>query len=82
VRGFATRLQFRNDLSLLPWERGKLLFAENYMEACGFIAALRSGVAPETLRRPLHRVATSIVQPAPKSVPKPPPREGALSIAG
>ena len=41
--------------------------SRDYMEACGFIAALRSGVAPETLRRPLHRVAASIVRPAPES---------------
>jgi hypothetical protein len=72
------------DLSLLPWPPGKLLFAENYLEACGFIAALRSGVAPESLRRPLHRVKTSIVEPMPESVPMPKSltREGALSAGG
>jgi Protein of unknown function (DUF3326) len=72
----------RTDLSLLPWARGRLLFAENYMEACGFIAALRAGVAPETVRRPLHRVAAPIVRPAPQSVPTPVPREDRISAAG
>lgn len=45
----------RNDLELLPWERGQLIRVENYWEAAGVIASLRAGVAPEAVRRPLHR---------------------------
>lgn len=45
----------RNDLSALPWKEGQLLFAENYWEAAGIISALRCGVAPEAVRRPLRR---------------------------
>jgi Protein of unknown function (DUF3326) len=72
----------RNDLSLLPWTRGKLVFAENYMEACGFVAALRSGVAFETLQRPLRPVAMPIVTAAAEEAPKWPARTGRLSAAG
>ena len=72
----------RTNLSLLPWSRGKLLFAENYLEACGIIAALRSGVAPETLRRPLHRLSMPIVKTASEVEPKSMPRKDRLSAAG
>ena len=49
----------RNDLSALPWEDGQLLFAENYWEAAGLVAALRVGIAPEAVRRPLRRTLQS-----------------------
>ncbi|BAM93203.1 conserved hypothetical protein [Bradyrhizobium oligotrophicum S58] len=54
----------RTDLSMLPWAPGKLLYAENYLEACGLLSALRSGVAVESLRRPLHRLETPIIRPS------------------
>ena len=45
----------RNDLAILPWQDGQLFVVENYWEATGVIAALRAGVAPEAVRRPLRR---------------------------
>ena len=41
-----------NDLTHLPWQKGQLIQVENYWEAAGVIAALRSGIAPESVRRP------------------------------
>jgi hypothetical protein len=43
----------RNRLSELPFAPGQLLFAENYFEAAGLMAALKSGIAPATVRRPI-----------------------------
>jgi hypothetical protein len=48
--------QLRNDLSALPWAPGQLHFAENYFEAAGMISAMRSGIAMNSLRRPLPRL--------------------------
>lgn len=42
----------RNDLTTLPWATGQLHIVENYWEAAGVIAALRAGIAPESVRRP------------------------------
>ena len=43
----------RNDLTELPWTPGQLHIVENYWEAVGVMSALRSGVSPKSLRRPL-----------------------------
>jgi hypothetical protein len=43
----------QNDLRLLPWASGQLHLVENYWEAAGIMAALKSGIAPAALRRPL-----------------------------
>ena len=43
----------RNDLTELPWPPGQLHIVENYWEAVGVMSALRSGVSPKSLRRPL-----------------------------
>jgi hypothetical protein len=43
----------KNDLNNMPFQAGKFYQADNYLEAVGFIAALRSGVAPSSVRRPL-----------------------------
>ena len=43
----------RNDLTLLPFSKGKLFIVENYLEAAGVIAAIKSGVTIESVRRPL-----------------------------
>ena len=43
----------RNDLSVLPWKRQQYLQAENYWEAAGLIAALRIGLDPASIRRPI-----------------------------
>lgn len=46
----------RNDLTTLPWAAEQLHVVENYWEAAGVIAAIKAGVAPESVRRPMRRV--------------------------
>ncbi|MFC1902260.1 DUF3326 domain-containing protein, partial [Chloroflexota bacterium] len=43
----------QNNLEELPFEHGKLLIVDNYLEAVGVMNAIKAGVAPETVRRPL-----------------------------
>ena len=42
-----------NDLTALPWREGQLIVVNNYLEAAGAMAALRSGVAIKSLQRPI-----------------------------
>ncbi|CCD35832.1 Alr0786 protein [Candidatus Paraburkholderia kirkii UZHbot1] len=54
----------RNDLRSLPWAPGQLCVVDNYWEAAGVIAAMRVGLNPNSVRRPLKpvdvlRVSTS-----------------------
>ena len=53
----------RNDLRTLPWAPGQLHVVENYWEAVGVMTALKAGIAPASLRRPLAatRVETKTV---------------------
>ena len=43
----------RNDLTALPWDEGQLIVVDNYWEAAGVVAAMRAGIAPASVRRPL-----------------------------
>lgn len=43
-----------NDLSELPWSQGQLHIVENYWEAAGVMAAMRTGIDPKAVRRPLQ----------------------------
>lgn len=43
----------QNKLEDLPFASGKLFIVDNYLEAVGVMNALKSGVAVETVRRPL-----------------------------
>lgn len=45
-----------NDLTQLPWRPGQLTIVENYWEAAGVLAALRSGIAPGAVRRPFAKL--------------------------
>ena len=47
----------RNDLTQLPWQQGQLHIVENYWEAAGVMAALKAGIAPDSVRRPINPVA-------------------------
>ncbi len=47
----------RNTLAELPWRRDQLYTVNNYWEAAGVIASLRTGISPESTRRPLRRTA-------------------------
>ena len=49
----------RNDLSALPWADGQYFEVENYLEAEGLMCAMRAGIDPATVRRPL---ASTIVE--------------------
>ena len=42
-----------NDLVELPWSADQLFIVENYLEAAGVIGALKAGIAPESVRRPI-----------------------------
>ena len=45
----------RNDLRSLPWAPGQLYVVENYWEAAGVMSALRAGIDPDAVRRPIPR---------------------------
>ena len=42
-----------NDLSLLPWADGQLHVVDNYWEAVGVMTAIKAGITPNSLRRPI-----------------------------
>lgn len=44
----------RNNLHELPFQKGKLFVVENYLEAVGIMHALKAGVSPSAVRRPIH----------------------------
>ena len=46
--------RMRNDLDLLPWQPMQLFRVENYLAAAGVVAALRAGIAPSSVTRPLE----------------------------
>ena len=45
----------KNDLSRLNWRQGQLIKVNNYWEAAGVVCALRAGISPEAVRRPMIR---------------------------
>ena len=54
-----SRNLMRNDLSTLPWEAGQFFSAANYWEATGIAAALKAGIDPDSVRRPLKTMRTN-----------------------
>jgi hypothetical protein len=48
----------QNDLQALPWGPNQLYVVENYWEAVGVMTALKAGIAPYSMRRPL--IATKV----------------------
>ncbi len=50
----------QNDLTALPWAPSQLCTVENYWEAVGVMSALRAGIAPESVRRPLAYTTTEV----------------------
>ena len=50
----------QNELEVLPWAPGQLHIVENYWEAVGVMTALKAGILPRSMRRPLAvtRIAT------------------------
>ncbi len=51
VRENKNRMQ--NRLEDLPFVKGKLFIVDNYLEAVGIMNAMKAGVSPESVRRPL-----------------------------
>ena len=49
----------QNDLSVFPWAPGQFHQVSNYWEAAGVIAAMRAGVDPSSVRRPLDETTVS-----------------------
>ena len=43
----------KNDLTKLPWAPRQLHIVENYWEAAGVMTAMRAGIDPKSVRRPL-----------------------------
>ena len=52
------RSLMRNDLTMLPWGADQLHVVENYWEAAGVMTALKEGISPGSVRRPLGDVRT------------------------
>ena len=50
------RSLMRNDLTQLPWASDQLQIVDNYWEAAGVMAALKEGISPRSVRRPLRDV--------------------------
>ena len=46
----------RNDLKSLPFRAGQLHYAANYYEAAGILSAMKAGVAPATIARPMQPI--------------------------
>jgi len=60
----------QNDLSALPWSKGQYFEVDNYLEAAGLMAAMRAGVDPATVRRPLAPTVVEHVSGANNSTGK------------
>lgn len=45
--------RMKNNLSLLPFKRGQLFLAENYMEAVGIMTAIKAGISIDSIKRPI-----------------------------
>ena len=43
----------KNELSALPWRACQLRIVENYWEATGVMSAMKAGIDPSSVRRPL-----------------------------
>jgi hypothetical protein len=43
----------QNDLTSLPWASGQFYSVENYWEAAGVMTAIKAGVSPKSVRRPI-----------------------------
>ena len=58
----------RNDLTQLPWRDGQYREAENYWEAAGILAAMKAGVDPAAMRRPMREASMESRKPGAGSI--------------
>ena len=49
-----------NDLTVLPWRSGQLHVVENYWEAAGVLCAIRGGIPPASVRRPMAHTQVTL----------------------
>jgi len=54
------RNRMRNDLTRLPFADGQLHFVDNYLEAAGLMTAMRAGICPASVRRPLTQTPQDV----------------------
>ena len=59
----------RNNLTQLPWQQGQLHIVDNYWEAAGVMSALKAGIAPNSVRRPINPVTVENSQSASAETP-------------
>ncbi len=52
----------KNDLRVFPWKHDQLYIVENYWEVSGVINAIKAGITPESVRRPLAETKVVINQ--------------------
>ena len=50
----------KNNLDKLPWANGQCFLVENYWEAAGVMLAIKSGVPPDSVRRPLAKTSVEL----------------------
>jgi hypothetical protein len=63
----------RNALGALPWAPGQYRVVENYWEAAGVLCAMKAGIAPDSVRRPIsmapiHRTFLETIEQEPLTV--------------
>ena len=51
----------KNRIEELPWLNDQFFQVNNYWEACGVMCALRAGIAPNSIRRPLEQMEPSVI---------------------
>ena len=61
VRENQTLMQ--NDLAALPWSQGQFYRVNNYWEAAGVMMALKAGIDPRSVRRPILPAAVEVTSP-------------------
>ena len=61
----------QNDLTVLPWAPGQLHVVENYWEAVGVLTALKAGLPPESVRRPLEPTKLVTTRPGSEATTEP-----------
>ena len=54
------RNRMQNNLKELPFQEGKLHIVDNYLEAAGLMSAMKAGVSPDSVRRPLQK--TTVIE--------------------
>src|SRR5438046_2342921 len=61
----------QNDFDTLPWRTGQLIRVDTYLEAVGAIAAIKTGVALDTVRRPIANAQILTGGTAPREILEP-----------